>query len=230
MLNKKERFKKKKQAVELRCHGFTYPEIEKKIGVVRATLSGWFAGLKLPVRAQARILQRKRIALQSARMLAADSHRNKHKLQRAEALQEVSDLLETCELSVATNLALLSMLYLGEGFKRKSSIALGNSNPEIIRVFIHLLKTVFHPRPESLRCFLYLRYDQDASKEIAFWSKVTGVAPSLFRKSHHDRRTLGKKTWINYHGVCAVHCYDASIEKRLTAAQKVILERVLMGG
>jgi hypothetical protein len=57
---------------------------------------------------------------------------------------------------------------------------------------------------------------------VMYWSKHIAIPQSQFRKAQFDRRTTGKSTHSDYHGVCAVYCYDARIEKRLTAVQEVL--------
>jgi hypothetical protein len=104
---------------------------------------------------------------------------------------------------------------------------LGNSNVQIAKMFVELLRSVYKIDNKKFRCYLHLRADQNASDEITFWSSSLGISETLFGKSQFDKRTTGKKTFLNYHGVCSVYYYDASVEKRLTAVQKIVIDKIL---
>lgn len=65
---------------------------------------------------------------------------------------------------------LLAMLYLGEGFKMVSVIGLGNSNAKIMSVFVNLLRSIYNVPENKLTCYLYLRSDQDVTRETTHWS------------------------------------------------------------
>ncbi|MDO8626564.1 MAG: hypothetical protein Q7K39_03895 [Candidatus Magasanikbacteria bacterium] len=154
------------------------------------------------------------------------SRESKKRDDREAAMQDIEKL----DFSIVLKELLLTMLYLGEGFKKiRSAVALGNSDPRILGAFVKLLRDIYKVADFRLRCYLYLRADQNPEKEKRFWSKVLKISATQFRKSQVDKRTLGKKTWKGYHGVCAVYCYDARIEKRLTVLQEVLLEKLLMG-
>ncbi|MSU75154.1 MAG: hypothetical protein EXS55_01415 [Candidatus Magasanikbacteria bacterium] len=219
----------KKQAITLRRRGYTFPMIEQKLGVPRATLSGWFSGLKLSPIVYQHLLARKRRHLVAARKKALKILKNNRDERAVELNSQIQNEFSTLVLSVQQKELLLAMLYLGEGFKKRSTIALGNSNPRILSMFVQLVREIYQLQESKFRCFLYLRADQDQEKEKKFWSKILHIPLSQFRKSQHDKRTLGKKTWKGYHGVCAVYCYDATIEKRLTILQQLLLEKILSG-
>ncbi len=227
MLSGEIRDQLKQKAIILRKQGWSYPMIETELGVIRSTLSGWFKGLKLSTTAQEKILIRKRHHMARIRLLASASHRARGDRLRREVEKQVTNDFDSLPLGIKHKEALLAMLYLGEGFKMQSAVALGNSNWKILRSFVNLLRDIYQVPDERLRCFLYLRADQVVEKEVSFWSHSLAIPVSQFRKSQKDKRTIGKKTWKDYHGVCAVYCYDARIEKRLTAAQAWLLKNLM---
>lgn len=229
MLSGIRRDKLKKQAVALRENGESYSAIELELGVSRATLSGWLGKLSLSTQAKKIILKRKQDHLKQACQKAASEHRRIRDEEVEKIVKEVVTDFTNLKFDRLTKEMLLAMLYLGEGFKKRSVVGLGNSNPKIVSVFVELLREIYLVSDNKLRCFLYLRADQNDEKEKRYWSKMLRINVSLFRKSQKDKRTLGKKTYKGYHGVCAVYCYDASIEKRLMAFQEVLLKKLLMG-
>lgn len=219
----------KNEAIKLRRLGYSYPMIEEKLGTPRATLSGWFKGLKLSATARRRILDRKRKNLDILRQKALVVLRREIGRRKQETDDKVTSDFSGFKLDVRTKELLLAMLYLGEGFKRSSVIGLGNSSPEIAALFVKLLRDIFKIEDSRLRCFLHLRMDQDAEAEKSFWSKQLAIPEIYFRKPQFDKRTINSKTWVSYHGVCVVYCYDAKIEKRLTSLQSLLIKKILGG-
>lgn len=228
MLSGTARDKLKKTAIDLRKRGYSYPMIENRIKVSRSTLSGWLSTLLLSELAREKIVDRKRKNLQKLRLRAVKVLRNKYEALRLKSTQEVEMEFDSIVFNTYIKEALLAMLYLGEGFKKiRSSVGLGNSSPQIVKIFVQLLREIYKVDEAKLRCYLFLRYNQSVEIETRFWSAQLSIPPSQFRKAHLDKRTLGKKTWPNYHGVCAVYCYSAEIEKRLTALQQVVVKKLL---
>lgn len=219
--------KLKKVAISLRRQGYSYPIIERKIGVARATLSGWFRGLQLSSVAEKLILKRKIRNIKIARTKALELLLKKRNAEIAEMQTAIRSEFENQVLDTAKKELLLAMLYLGEGFKKKSQVGLGNSNPEIALLFVKLLREVYNVSDSKLRCYLYLRMDQKAEVEKKFWSNYLGIPLEYFRKPQFDKRTANFKTWKSYHGVCAIYCYDAKIEKRLTIVQRILIEKIM---
>lgn len=215
----------RKQAVSMRLSGTSYPEIERQLGIPRSTLSGWLKSLPLSSEAKTRIDERKRAAVAGARTLAAKKKKADTEEKRRDARAATADIINKIPARTETELAVLAALYLGEGFKRRSSVGLGNSDHRILSLFINLLCRNFHVPRYRLSCYLFLRGDQDAAQETAYWSNKLDIPAEQFRKPQFDKRTLGKKTWMDYHGVCAVYCHDADIARILAASQDLILEK-----
>lgn len=216
------------RALILRQRGESYAYINGRLGIPKATLSGWFKGVSLHPQAHLRIAHRRKRNLAVQRKKALEKRRLVS--QREEDLQYKKFQTELAyHLKPIVFEALLGMLYLGEGFKMRSVVGLGNSNIQIVRGFIVLLRKMYNVPDDRLRCYLYLRADQKPDTEVRFWSRQLGLKRSRFGKCQVDKRTLGKKTWKGYHGVCAVYCYDAQVEKRMSAIQNVLLETIQMG-
>lgn len=221
----------KQAAIKLRQKGYSYPMIEKALGTPRATLNGWFNGLKLSQHATKTLLSRKKRNLVIVRKKALVVL----KKQREEAdrvnFEEVQNTFSKASFSVPVKELLLAMLYIGEGFKRKSTLGLGNSDRRVLASFVKLLKDIYNVNENKLTCYLHLRSDQDSQKETLFWSKAIKISKDKFRKPQFDKRTAGIKTWTNYHGVCVVYCHDAKLAKRLIVLQDLLLSKILhLGG
>jgi len=221
--------KNKERAIALRLKGLTYPEIGRIIGLNRSSLSGWLSKLKLPQTAERRIQNRRHAHLERIRIKAAEYHRNEKRVRIEKISNQVADEVKSVKFNAMIQEMMLAALYLGEGFKRSGIVAMGNSNAKIMSAFVMLLRRLFRCDESKFRCYLYLRADQNPEKENHYWSKITAIPITQFGKPQFDRRTLGKKTFPDYHGVCAVYYFDANIEKRVTALQKILLEKMILG-
>lgn len=219
--------KLKQEAIRLRRLGQSYPMIEKKLGASKSTMSNWLSGLELSKSAMRRISVRKKKNLVKLRNKALKIKHVKQLKKKQEMQKKVINCFAACDFDVKIKELLLAMLYLGEGFKGRSCLGLGNSNPEIMRLFVKLVRNVYTVDEKKFRCFLHLRMDQKETKEKDFWSRQVGIPLNNFRKTQFDKRTAGRKTWSNYHGVCIVYYYDAAIDKRLTEVQRMIIKKVL---
>lgn len=215
----------KKAAIKLRLAGKTYPEIEKKLKISRSTLSGWLGTIKLSPEALLRIEKRKKKHLKLAREKSATLKKELNFNERKFIYQTLKKEVDSIKIPILVEELLLASLYLGEGFKRSSTVALGNSNPDILCFFVHLIRRVYEVNEKKFHCVLYLRADQSELKEKLFWSKRLKININRFQKTQFDKRTLGKKTWPNYHGVCAVYYNETKSEKRITALQRILLEK-----
>lgn len=219
--------KLKAEAIALRQKGYSYPMIEKELKVGRSTLSGWFKNLKLSEDISFLINDRKKKNLIKIRKKALAMLKKQKEKTLKEIRKKVNEDFKEVFFSNKFKELLLVMLYLGEGFKRKSTVGLGNSNPKIMAVFVKLLKEIYSVKEDNIFCSLHLRYDQDVDKETEYWSKIIGIDKSRFRKAQFDRRTIGIKTWDTYHGVCSVYFHNAKVEKRLTYLQEFLLNKIM---
>lgn len=226
-MNHQQRIPLRKQATALRLRGLTYPEIQKQTGVAHGTLSGWFKGLTLPDQAKKRILKRKRDHLERARKDAWKSNQALLLERRTRAEKEVDGWISDISLTPGVLGLMLAALYLGEGAKRRSTLIFANSRPDIIQLYLRLLQSLFKTETKRYRVILGLRMDQDEKIETNYWTKITKIPRKQFKKTQFDQRTLGKKTFPTYHGVCTVIYNDAEVEKRLTILQQKVLDLFL---
>lgn len=219
----------KESAISLRKRGYTYGEIVIRLGVPKATLHGWFGDLVLSAKSRKILLEKKRQNLVILRKKAVVVLRERQRVASAKLTSELNSYFADVKFDIKTKEMLLAMLYLGEGFKNRSQVALGNSNPEILQMFVRLIKEIYHVTDENLRCYLYLRMDQDGEKEKRYWSKRLNLPTTIFRKPQFDKKTGGTKTWLDYHGVCSVGFGNAMVDKRLKIVQNILVKKILGG-
>jgi len=204
----------KPEATKLRTLGHTYGEIKQVLNVKipKSTLTSWFKKLKLSGESQNRlkniIKKKTKIAHQAA--LCANKARRVSYLDaithRVSHLHDYSEKIDVAKI-------MLAMLYLGEGTKnRKGDLLFANSNPDIIKLYLKLLRKCYTIDESKFRCTVQCRADHDTVKLEKFWLNITKISAKQLYKTRIDPRTVGKKSKKpNYMGVCCINYFSADI-------------------
>ncbi len=214
-------------AVKLRKSGMTYGEISIKLKVSKSTLSGWLSGTKLNRRAISRLKSRQDKFLVIARDRAiAMNNENRANIRRA-VDRTIQGWIENINWTPLLMKLALAFLYLGEGAKWKShrGLQLGSSDPNIILLYISLLKICYGIDKTKLGCYICYRADQDIGSLKQYWSQITGIKINRFYDSKPDHRTIGKITKnVDYKGVCVVSSGGTLVQQELEAIPISILK------
>lgn len=218
----------KRKAITLRKGGKSIREIENVLSVSRSTLSGWFKNVNLSEHQRLFLKEKWFLGLVKARESAVLYH-NKKKSERLQIAKTNAELsVNALDLNDKNILKLaLSMLFSGEGFKAAEETSLGNSDPKIVRAFLKLIDNIYHLNRDKLRLYLHLRADQNVNREIRYWSHILELEAKYFKIAPVDKRTIGKKTYPEYHGVCVVRYYDVSIKREILALTDNFYERLM---
>lgn len=93
-------------------------------------------------------------------------------------------------------------LYLGEGKKYKNcaSLALGNTDPLIIRTFLKFLRGICGVEEKKIRAELNIYDDVNIESAMEYWTSVTGLLVSQFSKAvvRKARKKGTYKHWSRY--------------------------------
>lgn len=214
----------KEHTIKLRKQGKTYSEIKKilKKEIPKSTLSNWCNSIPLSKSQKLRI---KKIAdknIQIGRIKALVTN----KLKRENYLKSVDKRIEGISNIIKNKNVkkiIASILYLGEGSKNRGFLVLGNSNPDIIKLFLYLLRNNYLIDESKFRCTIQCRADQNTLKLENFWSKITQIPLRQFYKTRIDLRTLGKPSKkIDYKGVCRIEYFSADLFIELTKIGELI--------
>ncbi len=223
-------FDLKSEAILLRRRGKSIRDIESSLGIPRSTLSGWFKNVEL-TKQQKRILKKKfNNALIKARAKAIKWH-NRQKDKRLRVAETDADITiskiknnrEIIELAMA-------LLYLGEGSKKTSTTSMGNSDPLILKFFLKVMVNIYCLNVEKIRFDLHLRADQNPQLMKKYWAKELGAPLHRFNYVAVDKRTLGRKTYPNYKGVCLIDCGNVAIQRKLVYIGKKFCKKVIETG
>jgi hypothetical protein len=219
-------FEYKETAVALRKTGISMTVIERKLGIPRSTLSGWFKDVKLTEEQRLRLMRNKQDGWAKARVKAVEAHQAKKAMRLLEAKQSALATLEKIEISGPVLDLAFAMLYLGEGAKNDTT-SMASSDPKILKFIIVVLKRNYGINEDTIRCDLHLRMDQDAEKMKKYWSKELNIPLERFKYVAFDKRTEGKPTYSNYKGVCVITCGNIAIQRKLMYLYNLFCEKVL---
>jgi hypothetical protein len=98
-------------------------------------------------------------------------------------------------------------LYWGEGTKRNSTaVRLGNTDPDLIRVFLFFLRKFYNINNSRLRFAIQIFTDMDQKKEEKFWQKILGVNAKQFYKTIITHSgSIGTYREKSKHGVLTIY-------------------------
>lgn len=222
---KSQWFEYKEEARTLRSQGVSIRTIEKRLGIPRSTLSGWFKDIKLTP-SQQRILDNHRAeSLKLARLKASEWHRNQKALRIQTAKTQARETLDKLEMSSELLDLAFAMLYFGEGAKANST-SIGSSDAKILLFVLAVLRKNYSIDASMVKCELHLRADQDEDEMKTYWSQTLGVPIENFRYTAHDQRTAGRKTYDHYKGVCVIYCGSIAIQRKLIYLYTLFCDKV----
>lgn len=218
-------FHLKETAITLRQNGLSMTLIERKLGIPRSTLSGWFKTVELNEKQRLKLTKDGKDGWKRARQKAVEWHRAQKALRLLHAKQEALKTLENIELTDSVLDLAFAMLYFGEGSK-SGTTSLASSDPLILKFVLKVLERNYAITPDMVRCELHLRADQDPAKLKQYWSSELGVPLERFRGVYIDKRSVGKPTYQRYKGVCVLYCGPVAIQRKLIYLYNLFCQQV----
>jgi hypothetical protein len=163
--------KEQEQARALRAEGHTLADIAAGLGVSKSSVSLWVRDVPFTPSPRNYGPQRRRQPLRERRLRQVE-----------ESNREGTARLG--ELSDQAFLAAGAALYAGEGSKSDGEVNFANSDPDMVRFFCAWLRRFFEIDEERLRVRVYLHQGLDLDAVERFWSRLTQVPRSQFRKPY----------------------------------------------
>ncbi len=120
----------------------------------------------------------------------------------------------------------MSFLYWGEGNKSGGHLAFTNSDPEMVQVFLKLLKQGFDIDDEKIRALLHLHEYHDEVKVKEFWSKTLKIPTTLFSKTYIKPHTAITKR-ENYLGCIRIRYYNSKIAKQVKELYNAVAKEII---
>lgn len=219
------RIQKLKLARKLREDGYSYLEIasHEAIQAPRSTVVSWCAGTQMNPAGMLRHRKEREKHLEGARKKSAQSHIRERELRLSLAQERAAHsgpFLTTENMKKSV----LGALYLAEGTKRsRGCLTLGNSDPEIVKLYLRLLRECFAIDESKFRCTLQARAGQDIPVLEKFWASVTGISASQFYPARIDMRGDGKLARKpGYKGVCRIDYFSSDLLYEVLAIGRIL--------
>lgn len=206
------------KAKKLRLRGLSLNEIAKQLKVAKSSVSLWVRDVPLSKMTMAILSDKAKKGQQSA----ATARRMQTKVLEGGYFKEATKELK--RFGRLPEKLLCAMIYWCEGAKNpKHGVAFMNSDPELIKKFIHLLKRSFNADTAKFRVLLHLHDYHDKNEEIDFWSKITSISKKQFLKPYiKESAHSGLKE--GYRGCASVRYYDNSVARRLLMYAQAFLK------
>ena len=201
----------KERARALRAAGKSIREIERELNIARSNISNWVRDVVLSEDQMRELSAR-------SRSQGAIEKRRESRLRNARALRlphlvgGVREIMDTKSLDI---MMLGLGIYMGEGTKTsRGTIALSNTDPRIIQIFVRFLQEKFHVQVKDLRGQVGVHSHLSIDDAEEYWAGVSGVPRKNFVKTavQHGRQSKGKRDKLPF-GTFTVYLH--STERRL---------------
>jgi len=202
--------KDKEQATVLRKSGMAYAEIKERLGVPKATLSGWFKDQKwsndIALETVKKARQGGMMRLVVLNTIRGPRLRKVYEDAAQDAYADYQDL-KFHPLFIAGVMA-----YLSSGEKTtRSRISFSNSDARLIKIFNTFLLDLCALK--KVKYHLILREDQIETESLAYWIGNNGLKQEFFGKTI---RIKGKSTKNGKkHGVCTISVNSAYLKSKI---------------
>lgn len=215
----------RKLARSLRAEGISLLQIAKKLKISKSTASLWVSDVVLPQWMRDRLVDNSVVGRDKAFQIL----RAKREFQKMTDYKDAGVALDSVLRYQDIHFWQFStaLLFWCEGSKRSLSyLKFTNSDPSMVKLFLHGLRLGFRIDEKRLRPLIHLHDYHEEKDELAFWSGVTGVPVSQFYRSYRKPNT-GHRKREGYHGCICIGYPDATIAKKLSALYHVFAQKIV---
>jgi chaperonin cofactor prefoldin len=211
----------KNKAKILRNKGYSLNDISKILRISSTTVFYWIRNIKLNKEAQ--IILNRRMILNRKR--ATETKQKEKEIQISKIKKVILNELKNIEYDQIVYKLLCSFLFWSEGNKITTSVSFINSDPEMIEVFLFLLRKSYKIDEKKFRDLVHIHEYHDENNILNYWSKISNIPIEQFSKSYLKPHT-GIRKKENYLGSFRIRYYDAKIAKELTYIYKVFSKNI----
>ena len=104
-------------------------------------------------------------------------------------------------------------LFWAEGGRFRKRVEFTNTDPEMIKLFLRFLREVCNVSEAALRCRIQLHDESKYKRAIQFWSQVTSILPSQFRRRFLKPDKGGKPK--HPLGIASIYYNDTALYEKL---------------
>ena len=210
--------KDKQVVLGLRNKGLSYSQIRNKVNVSKSTLSLWLKDFPLSKERIDSLRGKNPARIERFR----NTMRTKKEIEEKKSFDNVTDKIG--KLSEREIILAGLFLYWGEGTKAApSTVAMTNTDPDILRLFIKWLH-VMNVKSSKLKVVLHLYSDMNIGKEMQFWSNYLRIPVTQFRRPYIKKSRFSELSYKNGfgHGTCSVLYLDMELYRYIMAGLKYI--------
>lgn len=206
------------KAKDLRSKGYTYREICSYLNekIPKSTINSWVKNITPPPFYKEKVANLIHTNIQHVHKLALIKNKELFN-QRLDSIR-IKNTFLIQEVDQSVGILILSALYWCEGAKYPShnGIRFGSSDPEMIRLFIVLLRACYTIDENKFRLAIQCRADQNISELISYWQNITNIPPAKTYHVQVDKRSIGNPTKkLSYKGVCVIEYLDTNLQCEL---------------
>ena len=119
------------------------------------------------------------------------------------------------------------MLYWGEGSKRGNTVALANSDPSMVSVFMGFLRDICGIDNDRIRATIHYYGDHDPKELLSYWSRTTGIPAVQFYKPFLHANTKGTYKKKSQNGTISVQYSDKKLLQLINSWIKEYQEKLI---
>lgn len=195
----------RQRARELRAQSWTLQEIATELGVSKASVSTWVRDVEFEPRPRNRGHP---AGPKHPMRVKKEAERERCRVEAERWADELSERdLEMFALG----------LYAGEGSKTDGEVAMANTNPAYLRIFLRWLRMRFDLDERRLRAILYLHEGLDIEAATMSWSQLLGIPVDQFTKPYRAVADSSIRSRKHVHG-CATARYSSTLVHRRVMA------------
>lgn len=214
------KFKEKELAIALRKEGKTYNEILEIVPVAKSTLSLWLREVGLSKSQKQKLTAKKRSS-----QLRGGARRHEMRLEEERVM--LKRAINDVGLISDRDLFLIGVaLYWAEGAKRNADkpgvmIDFGNSDPEMLKLFIAWLRKFAGTKDDEivLRLHLHINHAHREEELKKLWSSKLNMPQGLFKRTvykKHNPKTVRHKIGKEYIGLVSLRVKrSTSLNRRI---------------
>lgn len=213
---------KKEQAIILRKQGHSLSEISQQLNIAKSSASQWVRNVALSRQAKLAIAKKRDMGRRAAQH--ARKSRTQHLLYGAE--QKADEVVHHSTGNHEFEKILCGMIYWCEGAKSKNdgSFTFTNSDPDLIRAFLHLLRKSFPLDERKFRVSIHLHNYHNSDTQLRFWSQVTNIPLAQFMRPYRKSNT-GKRRKPDYAGCASVRYHDVTLAREIQAIARAAMRK-----
>ncbi|PIS15789.1 hypothetical protein COT62_01815 [Candidatus Roizmanbacteria bacterium CG09_land_8_20_14_0_10_41_9] len=211
-------FDKIKRARILRGKGCSYQEIGQELSIAKSTAYLWTTDVFLDRDAREAIIKK----INDGRSRAQESIKKKYLLKERELKTKLNNQYSRLKLSNEVKKILCAIFFWTEGGKSsKYYVSFINSDPNMIKVFLKLLRDGYDIDETKLRALIHIHeYHKDGDLK-KFWAQITHIPITQFSRSYLKPHTK-KRIREGYQGSLRIRYYDSKIAHELRMLYNIL--------